>query len=325
MPTAVIADRCPGVLRLHEAADGRLARVRVPGGRIAPDALEAIADVAERGNGIIEITSRAGIQIRGLAAGDGGACADRLAAAGLLPSPDHERARNILASPVAGRHPGSTEDVDGVVRELDAALCADPDLATLSGRFLFAVLDGSRTLDARRADVIVRSSDDIPRALAAARAACAGQASADACRTGPSELRSGVLTQRDGRSAITATVPLARLSPGATRSLAALAREHATDVRIAPERTVTFVDVDSSRAPEVLAALSELGLITEPSGWTGLTACAGLGACTKAEADVRALAAARAAVRHANDPPEHWAACARGCGRPPGVALKGAG
>jgi precorrin-3B synthase len=147
------ADGCPGVLRLHAAADGYLARVRLPGGRLDGRALEALAQAASLGSDIVELTSRAGLQVRGLAEDRGGELARLLAAGGLLPSLTHERVRNILAPPLAGRDPASLAPVDGVVDELDGELCADLALAELPGRFLFAVDDGGRMLEHLRADV----------------------------------------------------------------------------------------------------------------------------------------------------------------------------
>ena len=55
------------MLALHEAADGWLARVRVPGGRLPASALLALAAIAEElGNGLVDLTARANLQLRGL-------------------------------------------------------------------------------------------------------------------------------------------------------------------------------------------------------------------------------------------------------------------
>ena len=116
-------DRCPGVLALHDAADGRLARVRVPGGRLRGPALRALAATAEAlGNGLLDITARANLQLRGLRSGAavGADLATRLRDAGLLPSVPHDRARNVLASPLAGRAPEALDGVDDIVARLDA-------------------------------------------------------------------------------------------------------------------------------------------------------------------------------------------------------------
>ncbi|HEV2060937.1 MAG TPA: hypothetical protein VGR11_16425 [Solirubrobacteraceae bacterium] len=67
-------DRCPGVVALQDAADGRLARVRVPGGHLTAEAMVTLAAAAdELGNGLLDVTARANLQLRGLRAGAGGA------------------------------------------------------------------------------------------------------------------------------------------------------------------------------------------------------------------------------------------------------------
>ncbi|TWH22758.1 precorrin-3B synthase [Prauserella rugosa] len=134
------ADACPGVLATHEAADGPLARIRLPGGALSPEQAVAVAAcAAELGDGRIHLTSRANLQLR--AVRDVDALVTRLSAAGLLPSPARERIRNILGSPLSGVH-GGVADVRDLVRDLDHALCASADLTGLPGRFLFALDDG---------------------------------------------------------------------------------------------------------------------------------------------------------------------------------------
>src|SRR6478735_7886415 len=68
-PVARIRDRdaCPGALQLHQAADGALARVRLPGGVISATQLEALAHAAtEFGSPAMELTSRGSIQLRAI-------------------------------------------------------------------------------------------------------------------------------------------------------------------------------------------------------------------------------------------------------------------
>jgi precorrin-3B synthase len=152
---AVAADACPGLLDLHEARDGYVARIRLPGGYVTGRRLRTLAALASGlGNGCVDLTARANVQLRGVRAGDAGELARRAAAAGLLPSPAHDKARNITASPLAGLagHP----DVRWLVRALDRAVLADPDLAGLPGRFIFCLDDGSGRAGLSRCDVGLR-------------------------------------------------------------------------------------------------------------------------------------------------------------------------
>jgi precorrin-3B synthase len=88
---------------------------------------------SEYGDGWLELTSRANVQLRAVNRGTPASLAAKLWAAGMLPSEAHETVRNIAAPPLAG------DQISGLVRALDEALCADPELAVLPGRFLFAI------------------------------------------------------------------------------------------------------------------------------------------------------------------------------------------
>lgn len=143
VPPRERADACPGALQTHAAADGGLARVRVPGGVLTADQLQVLAAAArELGDGHLELTSRGNLQLRGLPDGAEAALGDRLAAAGLLPSATHERVRNVLASTLSGRTGDGHVDVRPWVVAFDAGLRADPALADLPGRFLATFDDG---------------------------------------------------------------------------------------------------------------------------------------------------------------------------------------
>lgn len=149
-------DLCPGLLRPWIADDGALVRVRVPGGRLTTDALRGLHEVAEsHGDGAVHLTSRANLQVRGIAHDDGclpDAVVDAVMATGLMPSASHERVRNIMASPLTGIV-GGRADLRPAVRELDERLCADPMLAALAGRFLFVLDDGRGDVAGRDLDL----------------------------------------------------------------------------------------------------------------------------------------------------------------------------
>lgn len=152
-------DACPGSLRLHRADDGRLARVRIPGGVLTATQAEALGEAATAlGDRELHLTSRGNVQLRGLGEQCGDALADRLGAAELLPSATHERIRNVVASPFCGLDGRGHRDVRPWLTALDALLCASGEAAGLSGRFLFALDDGRGDVDALGADVTLRAA-----------------------------------------------------------------------------------------------------------------------------------------------------------------------
>ncbi|MGW5226102.1 precorrin-3B synthase [Nocardia niigatensis] len=156
-------DSCPGVLRLHQAADGPLARIRVPGGRLSPEQLQDLAAAAvDLSDGNIELTSRGNVQLRQVR--DAAALTERLTGAGLLPSATHERVRNIVASPLSGRIGGWT-DVHPLVPALDGGLRAHPRLAELPGRVLFTLDDGRGDVSGLGGDIGVHALDENTYAL----------------------------------------------------------------------------------------------------------------------------------------------------------------
>jgi precorrin-3B synthase len=156
-------DRCPGALRPWPADDGLLVRLRLVGGRLSVDQLLALIAVAEQyGDGCVYLTGRANLQLRGLPGADGvlePAVLDAIERTGLLPSRSHELVRNILVSPQTGLC-GGRIDLRPIAAELDRRLLADPEVAGLSGRFLFGLDDGRGDLIDRGVDLGLVALDD---------------------------------------------------------------------------------------------------------------------------------------------------------------------
>lgn len=160
---------CPGALRPMLSGDGWLVRVRPPEGRLTTGQVQALADLAETcGNGFIQLTNRANLQLRGVRPEAVGPLVEGLAAAGLVDpglSPEAEARLNLLVTPFW--HPPEPAwhpfDIRRLWHLLRMALVA-PDAPVLPGKFGFA-LDTSpriRHLATESADIRIESAwDDV--------------------------------------------------------------------------------------------------------------------------------------------------------------------
>jgi precorrin-3B synthase len=342
-------DACPGALQVHQAADGALVRVRLPGGMISARQLAVLAGMSrDFGSGLLELTARGNVQLRAIT--EVAAAAEAIANAGLLPSATHERVRNIVASPLSGRV-GGKADVRTWVDELDAAICAVATLAQLPGRFWFSIDDGRADVSGLGADVGLHMlGDDCALVLAGrdtgVRFSDVSETIATliqlACRfvevRGKAwrvnelgdfqELLPGVelgaafppvtkapvgwIPQDDGRVTLGAAVPLGVLSARVAEYLAAIE----VPLVITPWRSVLVGDLDDAVADAALRVLAPLGLVfDENSPWLRVSACTGSPGCVHSAADVRADATRSLGEDSAMH--RHFVGCERACGSPP--------
>jgi precorrin-3B synthase len=117
---------CPTARRPFVAADGLLVRVRVAGGELTVARLRAVAAAADRhGNGVVELTSRANVQLRGVRPEALATLVAELVAAGLLPADEADEPRcDVVVPPTAGLDPSEPVDVRAIAADLRARLAA---------------------------------------------------------------------------------------------------------------------------------------------------------------------------------------------------------
>ncbi|MFG1464089.1 precorrin-3B synthase [Xanthobacter sp. DSM 24535] len=184
---------CPALSAPMATGDGLLVRLVPADGIFAPRALVGLARAAQAfGNGIVEVTARGSLQIRGLAEESVGPLNDAVAALALVP----REGLAIDASPLAGIDAAEIADARLLAGEIGAAVAAAGLLPRL-GPKVSVVIDGGGAcpLDASKADVRLQAV----RALrgVAWRIALAG----DAARAHP-------LAKLGRREAIAAVVDL---------------------------------------------------------------------------------------------------------------------
>jgi precorrin-3B synthase len=147
---------CPGALRPMESGDGLIVRIRPLSGSIGIAQMRGIADAAARdGNGHIDLTRRANLQIRGVSDATLAALLDALRDLGLLDArPEAEAVRNILISPLAGLDPSEAMDMRPLATALVEMLAAELETWALPAKFAFVLDGGGRLpLSGERADL----------------------------------------------------------------------------------------------------------------------------------------------------------------------------
>lgn len=326
---------CPGALRPMRSGDGWVVRVRPRGGRLTSAQAVGVAQLAAAcGSGVIDLSARANIQLRGIREAAHPALVAGLSALGLADeSAEAEARRNIAVTPLWA-------EADGTARlavDLEAGLAASG--LPLPGKFGFALDTGpAPVLRATSADIRIERAGPgyLVHADAATTGAMADAGSAIACALDLARwfLASGGAPQGRGRMARhirggailppafrTARVPEATVftaTPGLLPQGALLALAFGqTDagtlaalaslgpLRLTPWRMVL---VEGLR---ILPALP--GLITDAADpLLRVVACTGAPDCPQALAPTRPLARRLAPLV----PPGqilHVSGCAKGC------------
>jgi precorrin-3B synthase len=160
---------CPGLSAPMPTGDGLLVRL-VPIGTISLSAFAGLCVAARtHGNGIIEITSRGSIQIRGLNAASAPRFAADIAALGIAA----EDGIPIICNPLAGLADDEILNAAALATDLRRALAQRSMMAELSAKISVAV-DGGGTLDLANLSADIRLEAEATNGTVAFRISVAG-------------------------------------------------------------------------------------------------------------------------------------------------------
>jgi precorrin-3B synthase len=311
---------CPGALRPMESGDGLLVRIKPWCGSFTLAQAAGLADIAGRlGNGHIDLTRRANLQIRGLRADALPELHQALDGLGLLDADAAtEAARNVMVGPLADAN------VRALAKALTQAIVADRRLALLPAKFGWLV-DGGGPLS------IIGESADV--ALSGSAEGVALRAQGKWCGVAPPDraVKAAVALALGERPLLAAmkTVPAGGARKLGLQSgffgvgapfgridaaqLAALSKTAgASEIRLSPWRAL-YIDAS---VPEAAA----LGLIVdEKDPLLRIEACPGAPACTSSSVDTRRDA--RRLAARGFDGTIHVSGCAKGCARSTAAGL----
>jgi precorrin-3B synthase len=152
----IVQGWCPGALRPMESGDGWVVRVRPRAGRLTAVQARGVARLAQtHGNGQIDLSARANLQLRGVTMASHAPLIEGLSALHLLDdSAEAEAQRNVILAPFWVPGDGAVD----LALALSQALVAG-DAPRLPGKFGFAVDLGPKpVLRASAADIRIESA-----------------------------------------------------------------------------------------------------------------------------------------------------------------------
>lgn len=320
---------CPDAWRPMMAGDGLLVRVRPPLARLTAAQVEGLCEAANaHGNGQIDLTSRANLQLRGVTEAGWPALIEALQVLGLVDSdPVREGRGAILVNP--DWH--ESDDTHAIAGELRARLAELPELPAKLG---FVVDAGTAPMltdapgdfriergvtgalllraDGRPSGVTVTGSNAVDALIQLAHwfADSDGAAAGRMARhkvalpdwaKGDAVPATGT-TMQPGAHPIGAVygLPFGRIDAA---SLAAFVRTHDCAVRLTPWRLLIAEGIAPAPAP---------GMLLADSAILHVDACVGAPACPQASVATRDLATRLASLIEGD---LHVSGCAKGCAR----------
>jgi precorrin-3B synthase len=337
MTAIAIKGWCPSAWQPMQSGDGLVVRIRPHGGRIDADQAAGIAGLAERyGNGLIDVTNRANLQIRGVSDNSHPPLIDGLGELGLLDAdPEVEAGRNILVTPFWTPDDGSIS----TALELERRLANDP--IGLPTKFGFAVDCGSeRVLAAASADIRIERGFDGQLIVRADGAEDGRRVTHDEVVSVALDLARWFVASggiKEGRGRMAAHIAAGAKLPGALGGAALPVPKQATPHPGLTPNGALFGVALGQMTHTAMRWLAERASGLRMTPWrmllaeglngmsvfdgliTGLNdpllrvvACSGAPRCGEAHADTRALAAALA-PHLAPDTRLHVSGCAKGC------------
>ncbi len=154
---------CPSLFSPMQTGDGLLLRLKPRLGVLTAPTARSLADAsAQLGNGILGLTNRGNLQLRGFTEASAATFAEIAISLGLaMPDPAAEARRCVLAPPLIGLDPELHPSCFDIARELDDSLASRAEFSGLPGKFGI-VVDGGGALPLAevKGDILVQPDGD---------------------------------------------------------------------------------------------------------------------------------------------------------------------